>query len=677
MVTRKLAVILFTDIAGYSAIMQEDEEKALFLARTHEQIIQKLVLSHNGVIKSFMGDGSLNQFESVIDAMDAAVGIQMECRDLNNQIPLRIGLHLGEVIQQDDKVYGDGVNIASRIENIAIPGSIFFSSVIKNQLDNKPDYHARKIGSYRFKNINKAMDVYALVYPGLVVPEAQLPDDRYKTRKKTLLWSTAIILLLLGAFAIGKSLPTKQSNINAAGTVSLKSIAVLPFDNLTNDPEQDYYSLGLSEDIIGALSSIPNLKIAARTSSFSFKDKDVDIKEIGKKLKVSKILDGSVRKSKEDLIVHIHLIDAVGGFTIWNKTFNQTPDDIFSIQREIADLISKSFDDTQPLQSISLPIELDNVDAHNLYLKGRHFLNLRTEASLRKSVQYFEECIEEASNFAEAYVGLADAYAVLGFYDYLPPSEAFQNSRIAAKKALELKPQFGKPHATLGYIALYYDWNWSDADHEFSKAIDLDPEYPVNYQWYANYLVAMDRMEDAFSAAMDAQRLDPLNIIINLVPGWVQYHARNYEDAVRLCDEALELDENFGLLNLYKSLALSKMNNHEAALTAMDLAKEQLGLTALVKAYQAIILSAAGQQDEAGLWLTELERDLQTSYVPAFELAKAYLALGDERQTLNYLNKSYEQRSHSMAFLMVDPQLDEIRDHPEFKELARKVGFDP
>ncbi|MDH3652434.1 MAG: adenylate/guanylate cyclase domain-containing protein, partial [Saprospiraceae bacterium] len=463
---RKLAVIMFTDIAGYSAMMQRNEKHALSIAQMHEEIVNAESAHHDGEVINFMGDGSLCKFNSITDALDAALSIQAACKIARTPVPLRIGIHWGDIIEQDGKVYGDGVNIASRIESLGLPGSILFSKGIYDQIKNKSVYKTENLGTFSLKNIDDPLAIFALTNDGLTIPKKLDTEDSPGSDTQTYsnlkigLGIAGVLILIIAAVYFGKNLLVKPSF-----PFGELSIAVLPFKNLNNDPERDYYSLGLSEDLIGALSKHEDLQVAARSASFSYQNKETDLRRIGQELNVATILDGNVRRSDDQLVINVELVDASNGFAIWHKSFSKAPNAVFSIQEEITkEVISHLGVSDEKSSRIGLT---ENTEAYNLYLKGRHAWNLRTQNSLSMAVKFFEESIGQDQNYAVAYAGLADAYAVQGFYDYLPPSEAFQKSRAAAKKALDIDAGMAKPHATLGYIALYYDWNWADAEKKF------------------------------------------------------------------------------------------------------------------------------------------------------------------------------------------------------------------
>ena len=326
------------------------------------------------------------------------------------------------------------------------------------------------------------------------------------------------------------------------------------------------------------------------------------------------------------------------------------------------------------LQSDPVGANVD-ADAFNLYLRGRHQWHRRNEPSLRAAADYFRQAVERAPQYARAHAGLGDAYAVLGFYDFLPPREAFPAAAHAARRALELDPSLGEAHATLGYVALYYEWDWLRAEREFRRAIELEPAYSTGHQWYANFLTAMGRFDEAAARMEAAMELDPLSVIANAALGWVLYLAGDYDRAIDQCTRALEIDPDFALAWRWRAMAHEEPRSFDAALHDFDHAVRLSGGSTLHAALRARGLALAGRRDEARALLEELQSRHGTDYLPPYELAKVQSALGETDAALQSLERAYEHRSHSIAFLAVDPQLAPLRSHPRFQQLLRRAGL--
>jgi len=313
--------------------------------------------------------------------------------------------------------------------------------------------------------------------------------------------------------------------------------------------------------------------------------------------------------------------------------------------------------------------------AYDLYLKGRYAWYRRREAGLRAAAHSFEQALAIAPDYARAHAGLADAYAVLGFYDYLPPTEAFPNAEAAARRAIALDATLAGPHATLGYVQLYHHWNLARGEEEFRRAIALEPNYSTAHQWYGNLLTAAGRFPEAEREMRRAQEIDPLSLIANAALGWVLYHAGDYAGAVAQCDRTLELDPDYALAHLWRGWALQELDSLPAAVVAHRRALAASDGTGLYVASLARSLALAGQRAGAESLLGQLRaRGEAGRYVPSYEVARVYVALGDRRRAFAWLDRARAERSHSMVFLRVDPQLARLRDDPRFARLAAHVN---
>ena len=332
-------------------------------------------------------------------------------------------------------------------------------------------------------------------------------------------------------------------------------MAVLPFENLSADADVEYLSDGITEEIGAALGRMEGLRVAAHTSAFSFKGQRVDVREVGRRLSVGAVLEGSVRKMGPRLRVTTRLVETAQGYQLWSETYERDFEDAFAVQQAIAEEVAARLRGNLGA-GIAAPVvergAAPDAESYDLYLKGRYAWHRRTAASLLTAVDLLRQAADRAPHWARAHAGLADAYAVSGFYDYLPPREAFPAAERTARRALELDPELAAPHATLGYVHLYYEWRWDPAEEEFRRAIALDPAYSTAHQWYGNYLTAMGRFPEAVAHMRDAQERDPLSLIANAALGWSQYYAREFHQASEQFRRTLELNPDFELAHLWR-----------------------------------------------------------------------------------------------------------------------------
>jgi serine/threonine-protein kinase len=484
---------------------------------------------------------------------------------------------------------------------------------------------------------------------------------------------------LVAAGAWWKTRPSQDETI-AADAPSIASIAVLPFVNASSDTANEYFADGLTDELITSLSSVQGLKVASRTSSFTFKGQDVDAKEIGRKLGVTALLEGTVRRAEGRMRISARLIGVEDGYQRWAKSYERDVDDVLAVQEEIADsivarLTTASEQGAGGVTSISRSSDAaaaPSADAYDLFLRGRFFRNKRTDEGLRRAVEYFKAALEQSPRFARAHSGLAETYAVQGFYNVEPPRVVFPLAKQSATEALRVDPTLGAAHTTLGYVALYYDWDWASAQREFERGIKEDPGYATAHQWYANYLTAMGRFDEAERSMRNAHELDPLATITRAALGWTLYHKGDFDRAITELRATFAIDTTFALTYLWLGQTYEVMGRLDES---VQMLRRGVDLAPSEPSYKAVLartLARRGDRAEAERLLKTVEA---TRIPPSFEIAKAYLALGNKPAALRWLQRAYDERSHSMALLRVDPQLSALRSDSTFSELARRVGL--
>ena len=455
------------------------------------------------------------------------------------------------------------------------------------------------------------------------------------------------------------------------------SIAVLPFANLSADPDAEYFSDGVTEEIISALSRVRGLQVAARTSSFAFKERPAEVREVGAALKVATVLEGSVRQAGSRIRITTQLVNAADGYHLWSERYDRELGDVFAIQDDIARAIVSTLK-VKLLGEEDAPLVKEatkNFEAYTHYLKGRYYWNKRTQTGLLKGINHFDSAVDEDGTFAHAYAGLADSHNILGFYDFVPPREAFPQAKAAALKALEMDEGLAEAHAALGYELLYHDWDFAAAERSLRRAMELNPSYAIAPHYYGNYLVAMGRLEEAHEAFRQARGLDPLSLIINAASGWAMYHGRRHDDAEALLRGAVELDSDFFLAHLWLSWTLTQMRRFDEATAEAERARAlsddaPIALSALGQAYA---LSEA--RDKAATVLEQIQGEAGERYVSPYYVAAVHAALDDRTAALEWLERAFEQRSHSLVFLNVDPVMEPLRGQPEFTALVERVGL--
>jgi eukaryotic-like serine/threonine-protein kinase len=467
------------------------------------------------------------------------------------------------------------------------------------------------------------------------------------------------------------SLPRKRR------TRKVDSIAVLPLTNVSGDPETEYLADGITETIINTLSRLPKLRVMARSTVFRYKGKEVDPQQVGFDLGIRAVLMGRVLQRADDLVIKTELIDVADGSHLWGEQYNRKLSDILAVQEEIATEISEKlrFKLTTVEKKKLTRRYTENIEAYNLYLKGRYYWNKRNGPDLIKGLDYFRQAIDIDPNYALAYAGLADSYTVLAAWNIVPSNDAFPKSKAAASKALEIDKSLSEVHASLGFVRGVYDWDWSRAEKEFKRAIDLNPTYATTYEWYALCLSYMGRHKEAIATAKRAQQLDPLTLIISSVVGVVLHYAHQYKQAVDEYRKILEMDPNFLPARTFCGAAYTQLGMHKEAIAEQRACIAAAGKTPLVMATLGYALARAGDTEGAEQTLRELRELGQQRYVSPFFLAQIHGSLGQVEETLDCLEKACEERFHRMASIKVDSMLDPVREHPRFQRLLEKVGL--
>jgi tetratricopeptide (TPR) repeat protein len=385
-----------------------------------------------------------------------------------------------------------------------------------------------------------------------------------------------------------------------------------------------------------------------------------------------------VRRSATQLRINAELVDAADGRRRWNRQYDRELSDIFAVQEDIARAIAAEFrlELAGGADDLTLRGQTDDHEAQDLYLEGRFEWNRRTRESLEDAVRLFEQALARDDGYARAHVGLGDANAVLGFYEYRPPGDAFPAAQRAARAALALEPRLAEPHATLGYVALYHDWDWDTAQREFLEAIRVSPDYPVAHQWYANYLTAMGRPSEAEAEMRRASELDPLSMIAHAATGWVLYYAGEQTRARTQLEESKLRDPEFEPAHLWSAWVDEELGELAAAERSARRAVELSGGSTISRATLARVLARQGRVEESRALVAELESERDRGgYVPSYDIARVYVALDDPAAALAWLERARDDRSHSMAFLQVDPQLASLHDEPRFVALAEALGL--
>jgi TolB-like protein/cytochrome c-type biogenesis protein CcmH/NrfG len=447
---------------------------------------------------------------------------------------------------------------------------------------------------------------------------------------------------------------------------------------MSADKENEYFCDGLSEELINALTHIRELRVVARTSAFAFKGREIDVREVGKKLDVGAVLEGSVRKSGQRLRITAQLINVQDGYHIWSGQFDREMKDIFDIQEEI----SLTIVDHLKLNLLKgekekiLKRHTEDHEAYEYYLKGLYFWKRRYEKGLQKSLQYFQLAVEKDPGYALPHVGIADAYGILGVYGFMPPHHAYPRARAAANKALEIDPELGEVYASLGWIAMWYDRDWPAAESHFLKAIQMKPDHPEAHMWYGNLLACTGRFDQSIREMRKAKELEPLEPAPPTHVGWALYYARRFDESIEELRKVIAADPEFSLPYMWLSANFLAKKMWGEAIAAIQKfvelsAESVIGVSILGSAY-----GSAGMKAEALKILERLDGLPKDRYVGSLMRAFVWTGLGEKNKALDNLEKAYEERESSMAWLKVWPLFDSLRSEPRFNALLKKMNLD-
>ena len=635
---RMLAAIMFTDMVGYTAMMQENEKQAKILRDKHRGVLEKLILEHRGQILQYFGDGTLSIFGSAIEAAICAAKIQKELQN-EPKVPLRIGIHAGDVVYDDEGVYGDGVNIASRIENIAIPGSVLVTDKINDELKNQNDISSVFLGRYDLKNVRHPVKVYALEYDGILVPAS--------------------------------------GQIEGKTIVSDNSIAVLPFINLSAEKDNEYFSDGMTEELLNALAKVEGLQVTSRTSSFAFKNKNTDIREIGKLLGVKTILEGSVRKYGNRVRVTAQLINSENGYHKWSETFDRELEDIFSVQDEIAGSIVNQLKETisirkSPSKLIKVPTE--NIDAYNLYLKGQFFWNKWAPDFVVKAIKYFEDAITISPDFSLAYSRLSACYIFLGAVGFIPNEDSYPKAKEYALKAYNIDNTLSDVHISMGMVKYFFEWDWEGAEKCFLKVLEVNPNSAETHQYYAMLLTTLGYHKKALKEIEFAYQLDPLNAPISYILSYVYFNNNQNEFALAQQQKTIEIDPDFGDALNSMAWMYSKTNNYEKAIEIFNKILNDRSNILKAKAGLSYAYAKLGQPEMALSFIEESQSSDSDNSLIELELAIVYTGLGDYDKAFEFLHKAVDVRSGGLNFIN-GKFWKELHDHPRFKEILNRMNL--
>jgi len=677
---RRLAAIMFTDMVGYSALTQKNEALAIELLEEHRNLLRPIFPKHGGKEVETVGDAFFVEFKSALEAVNCAIEIQKSLYDRNSKLEseskiiLRIGLHVGDVIQVGQHVHGDGVNIAARLEPLSKPGGICLSEDVARQIQNKIDIPVKKVGSEKLKNIQSPMNIYRLILPWEEKEELKDKQVFQKISKQKFSIYAAILLSIVVAFLLIRDMINEKPN-----EVSSNRIAVLPLINISDNSQNEYFADGMTEELISQLTKISGLNVIARTSVMKYKDTKLDIEEIGSELNVGTILGGSVRKASDKARISVRLIDVDTQEHLWTREYDRELKDIFAIQTDIALKVANELriqlipDEKRQIEKMGT----NNPDAYRLYLLGRFHLNKRNEESIFKSLEYFQQATSLDADYALAYVGIADCYTLIGGggYGSLPLDQVIEKAKNAVKKALELDDTLAEAYNSKAYINFRLEWDWEEAEKNFKKAIELKPGYATAYEKYALYLALFGRFEEAIPLMLHAHELDPLSTSVSTGVGRIYHFSQQDDKAIMHYKKTLEMDPDYVEALFALGLSYKQKKMYDEAISEFSRAISLSNARPIIVTALGSVYVRSGRREEAKSILNNLKEREKEEGISPFYSALLNAALGNMEPALDALNQSYNEHFGLFVYINVEPLLDPFRSEPRFKQLLKKMNF--
>lgn len=634
---RKLAAIMFTDIVGYTALTQSDERQALEILERHNKLLRPLFMKYRGREVKTIGDSFLVEFDSALNATLCAVEIQKFLHDYNIstsnswKIKLRIGIHVGDVVYKHNDIFGDAVNIASRIQPLANPEGVCISEQVYAQVHNKISYSIEQIEDASLKNVSFATSVYSVVMP----------------------WDGE---------------PTTELKLES------KRIAVLPFVSMSPDPNDEYFADGLTEELIDRLCQVKELAVIARTSVMNYKKEKKNASQIGKELKVGALVEGSVRKAGNMIRVTAQLINSATEEHMWSSRYDRNLLDIFAVQTDIAENVTGALKIRlleKDKEKISR-VPTRDPEAHELYMKGRSLRSRQSEESFKAELSFYEKAISIDPYYVEPYRALAVVYWGLAIHEIIPTKEAYSKVQEYAKKVLELDSSSAESHLTKGLV-LAMEMNFKGTREEFQRAVELNPNLYEPHE-----ALALSYFTSRENGGLEVQRmldLDPLSVN-GLVSGATFYlYARDPDKALELYKKALSIDPDNGFVIGNIGLCHISKGMYDLGVTEVKRAKEMGMRHPNAMADIPYALAMAGRMEEAREVVNEMVKFYEEHGTGTVSVAKGYAAIGENDKVLQLLEKAYAEHAPQLIWAAVDFNLEMIKSDPRLQAFLRKLGL--
>ena len=638
MAQRKLAAIMFSDIVGYTALMGSDEDKAFQVLRRNRIIQQSLINKYHGKWLKEMGDGILAQFGSATDSVQCAIEIQKQARK-KLEAQIRIGIHLGDVTFENEDVFGDGVNIASRLQSIADPGGIYISESIHNAIRNQKDIYIQYLGEVTLKNVNYPFKTYYITEKGLPIPSKNRINE------------------LTGA---------KKS----------KSVVVLPFDNYTGSNDLEYFVAGMHASLIGSIGKISALRVISKTTSNAYKDTEKSISDIASELEVSAVIEASVLSLGDKVCLQVKLIDTYPEEKqIWVQDYIEEKNQILNLYNAVTKEISNEINAIlTPEEECRLAVArtIDS-EVYDLYLKSHMYWDKLDKKALDKAKEFLTYAIEKDPDWAPLYAGLANVWIAIGQMGHESPEVVVENVYENLNKALEKDPTHWESHLSNAHLAFNIEWNWEKAEKEFLTAIDLNPNDAMARLHYSHLLMVLGRISEALEQGKLGINLDPLNPFIQSLYSVVLVASGDYPTALMYCEKSLSIDpDNFFTLTILELVSFAN-GNYERTI---DAGLQWLPLGDEIKTTVKQIYKEEGFIIAQNEIIIALEKYAKNNYYIPPDMAMRYVWVTNVEKALDWLERGYEVHDQQMTYIYTFFGANEsIKDNPRFIAILEKMNL--
>jgi adenylate cyclase len=640
--SRKLAAIMFTDITGYTALMQANESEAALVRQRHREVFEKEHENFHGELLQYYGDGTLSIFESALEAVECAVSMQQQFIT-GKPVPLRIGIHLGDIVYDKNDIYGDGVNLASRIESLGIPGSVLISDKLNYVVKNHDSISTKSLGFFELKNIKEPIEVFAVTNLGIKIPQRSELKGKMKDIKK--------------------------------------SIAVLPFINMSADVENEYFSDGIAEEILNALVKVEGLQVTARTSSFFFKGKNMDVREIGTQLGVTYVLEGSVRKAGNRVRITAQLVSSVDGYHLFSETYDRILEDIFAVQDEIASKITnrlreKLGEEHHEQQLVKAPTV--NMEAYETYLRGLYYFNQWGDEAMGKAIPFFEKAIEMQDDFGLPHARIGLCYFYQAFGGKISWELARSKAMVHFDRTRQLGIETPEAYFALFIFHTFHQWNWAAAVEVIKKGLELFPNYPgLHHALSTLYYIKGDN-KDKFESHKKGLELDPLSIQMIFFMAVAYIWNLEFEMARPYLNKVLDMVPNHRAAFEYKGWIEAFQGKYEEAQIIFEKLEPAIGYRLHRSTCLGCIYFKQGKQEKANPCIQELiklEKEQSVSF--SLDLATLYTCMGNFDGAFHFLEKAIKNKVGDSMMCRSDPFLAPLKMDPRFKDMEALVGVVP